>query len=157
MLKFVLPLLFLAYFASAQTRCPYPFTNSYNGYTFNYCYYYAGKTDSYVKAVDICQKQFSYLVMPKTDAALEDLYKLYKAYPNYYFWVGAAASPANAKTFYFQDGNLVYPYHFCKDHPKGGNNLCAFYTTTAVVGRDTCIQSGECKASFFDHGVICQA
>jgi hypothetical protein len=95
--------------------------------------------------------------MPKTDAGLDDLYKLYKSYSNYYFWVGASANPATPMQFTFQDGSPVYPVHFCPGHPKGGKNLCGFYTTTVGVGQDRCISTGECQAGFFDHGIICQA
>ncbi len=156
MLKLVVTMLCLAYVAQAQ-NCPYPSTNNINGYQTRYCYFYAGTTKTYTKAVDKCNQMGFPLVMPKTDAGLDDLYKLYKAYSNFYFWVGATASPANPFQFYFQDGNPVYPFHLCAGNPKGGQNLCGFYTTKVTVGRDRCIETGPCQAAFFDHGIICQA
>lgn len=76
--------------AKNNTRqgCPYPFVSQNNGYSFNYCYYYAGNTKSFTTAFQKCQQTVnSGLVTPKFSTGLEDLYKLYKAFPNYYFWV----------------------------------------------------------------------
>jgi hypothetical protein len=56
----------------------------------------------------------------------------------------------------WQDGTPVASTVWCSGHPKGGDNLCTFYTTTAIIGRDKCINSGPCTAGFFDHGAICQ-
>lgn len=68
--------------------CPFPFVNSYNGYTFNYCYHYAGSSQSFNKAYQTCiTTVYSGIVSPKLSDGLDDLYKLYKAFPNYYFWV----------------------------------------------------------------------
>lgn len=75
---------------------------------------------------------------------------------NFFQKVGAIATAANPYDFRWRDGSLVYPATWCQGHPKGGENLCTFYTTTPVVGRDRCIESGPCTASFFDHGIICQ-
>jgi hypothetical protein len=155
MLKQVVALLCLACVVLAQNCPPYS-TNNINGYQTRYCYRYLGTTKSYTKAVDSCRQYGYTLVMPKTDAGLDDLYKLYKAYSNFYFWVGASASPSNPFQFYFQDGNPLFPIHYCAGNPKGKDNLCGFYTTTAVVGRDRCISTGPCQAAYFDHGIICQ-
>ena len=38
----------------------------------------------------VCQ-QFGGLVTIKDQAGLDDLYNLYKQYPNYYFWIGATS------------------------------------------------------------------
>lgn len=87
-------LLALATVVSAQTNngtranCPYPFVSEYDGNKFNYCYYYAGATKSFTKAFQTCSSQYyTGLVSPKVSTGLDDLYKLYKAFPDYYFWV----------------------------------------------------------------------
>ena len=85
----LLVILALSSVAYSQT-CPYPFTNSINGYTTNYCYYYRGVAKSYSEAALVCQ-QFGGLVTIKDQAGLDDLYNLYKQYPNYYFWIGATS------------------------------------------------------------------
>lgn len=139
-----------------QQFCPYPFVNSANGYTFNNCYYYAGVASDYSSAVRVCANVGAFLVTAKDSRGLDDLYKLYKAYTNYYFWVGATASVGNPFNFNWQDGSPVYPTSFCSGHPKGGNNVCGFYTTKAVIGRDKCLSTGPCSGTFFDHGAICQ-
>lgn len=98
MLKYFLTLAILAIAGQAncmesqnnntRATCPFPFVNQYNGYTFNNCYFYAGKEQTYSKAVSTCMSSVYYgLAAPKTAAGLEDLYRLYKAYPNFYFWV----------------------------------------------------------------------
>ena len=46
--------------------CPFPFTNSINGYTTNYCYYYRGVANSYSEAALVCQ-QFGGLVNIKAN------------------------------------------------------------------------------------------
>jgi hypothetical protein len=156
MLKFVIALLCLAYVAQAQ-NCPFPSTNVRNGYQTRYCYYYAGQASTYSDAINQCKRfGFGYpLIMPKTDAGLDDLYKLSRSYNANYFWVGAAASPSTPFSFLFQDGNPVYPnIHMCAGNPKGGNNLCGFYTS--ATGASRCFQSGVCIASS-PVSVICQA
>jgi hypothetical protein len=77
---------------------------------------------------------------------------------NYFLFslkVGATASASYPYQFYWQDGTPVSTSSFCSGHPKGGNNLCGFYTTKAVIGRDRCISTGPCSGTFFDHGAIC--
>ena len=69
--------------------------------------------------------------------------------------MGASASSSNPKFMTWQDGYMVDPSYWCSGHPKGGDNTCSFYSTTAVIGRDKCISSGACSNNFFDHGVIC--
>ena len=39
-------------------------------------------------------------------------------------------SPQTPYTFKWQDGSLVSSSVWCSGHPKGGDNLCTFYTTT---------------------------
>ena len=85
-----LVVLLLVGIVHSQTSCPFPFTNTYNGYTTNYCYYYRGVAKSAAEASQVCS-QYGGLVTIKDQAGLDDLYNLYKAYPNYYFWVGATA------------------------------------------------------------------
>ncbi len=142
--------------SESKIFCPFPFISAYNGYSFNNCYYYNGVQNSYLAAAQLCSNMGTYLVTAKDSSVLSDLYNLYKAFPNFYFWVGATSSPLNPTYFRWQDGTPVSSNTFCKGHPKGGNNLCAFYTTTAIIGRDQCISTGECTSSFFDHGAICQ-
>ena len=86
MLKHIIILAVLVIACYSQ-RCPYPSTDFHNGYSTRYCYYYAGKSDRYDKAVTVCNNMNAKLVMPKTDAGLDDLYSLYKGYSNFYFWV----------------------------------------------------------------------
>ena len=107
MFKLILPL--LCFVALAQAQCPYGSTNLHGGYTTRYCYKYLGNTSNYAKAVKKCAEYNLPLVMPKTDAGLDDLYSLYKGYPNYYFWVGASALPSNPHNFVFQDNNPLFP------------------------------------------------
>ena len=72
--------------------CPYPFVNNFGGNVFNYCYHYAGIATSALQASQMCNNYpYSGMVTVKDNAGLNDLYNLYKAYPNYYFWVGASA------------------------------------------------------------------
>ena len=84
MLKTIAAFLVLVYFVDAQ--CPAGSTNNINGYSTRYCYRYLGKSRSYNNAVQQCKSFGLPLVTPKTDAGLNDLYKLYKAYDNFYFW-----------------------------------------------------------------------
>lgn len=71
-----------------KANCPYPFVSEYDGNKFNFCYYYAGKTKSFTNAFQTCSSQYySGIVSPKVSTGLDDLYKLYKAFPDYYFWV----------------------------------------------------------------------
>jgi hypothetical protein len=126
--------------------CPYPYTDNKGGYYFNYCYYYADSGKNFYIAEESCRNLNSHLVTIKDSKGLDDLYYLYKGYSNYYFWVGAKASGLYPYNFYYADGRPVPADHWCSGHPKGGDNLCAFYTTNAVLGRDRCIQSGPCVA-----------
>ena len=72
--------------------CPYPFVNNYGGSYFNYCYHYAGVATSALQASQMCNNYpYSGMVTIKDNSGLNDLYELYKAYPNYYFWLGASA------------------------------------------------------------------
>jgi hypothetical protein len=61
--------------------------------------------------------------------------------------------------YYFRwdnNGNQVSSVAFCSGHPKGGNNLCGFYTTTpADDGRVRCISTGPCNGTRVDYGVFC--
>ncbi len=87
MLKLTLFVLALINLVNSQGFCPYPFTNNYGGYAFNNCYYYAGVANDYYSAVNQCASRGTYLVTAKDQRTLEDLYPLYKAYTNFYFWV----------------------------------------------------------------------
>lgn len=88
MQKLILVVLFLTFVNGISSMCDQPFLNGDNGYTFSNCYHYAGVSESYNEAVKMCLNGFnSTLVTPKFSSGLDDLSKLYKAYPNYYFWV----------------------------------------------------------------------
>jgi hypothetical protein len=80
-------LVVLALINLVYSQCPFPFTDSHKGYYFNNCYYYAGVANDYDSAVGICSSRGTNLVMAKDQSSLDDLYPLYKAYTNYYFWV----------------------------------------------------------------------
>ena len=68
-------------------NCPYPFVSQANGVLFNNCYFYAGKADTHREAQNICLSYGAGLVTAKDNSVLNDLYSLYKAFPNFYFWV----------------------------------------------------------------------
>ncbi len=72
-----------------KSECPYPFTKEHNGYKTNQCYYHAGRAPSYQEAAESCNNMRHTLIMPKTEADLEDLYQLYKAYSYFYYWVNS--------------------------------------------------------------------
>ena len=78
--------------SAAALTCPYPFVSQYNGYLFNNCYYYAGKADSHKEAQHLCAVQGASLVTAKDNSVLNDLYNLYKAFPDFYFWVSRNTS-----------------------------------------------------------------
>ena len=117
------------------------------------------------------------LNMPKTDAGLADLYKLYLSYGQSFwvliiiileskerkkikqkiliknFQVGASASPSNPLQFYFVDNNPVFNnIHFCQGEPKGQSNICAAYYSAGP----SCFSSIICNPSA-NLAVLCQA
>lgn len=155
-LSVVLLLIGLSGVLSQTTVCRYPFIRTYNKQTFTYCYFNAGETKSFARAVNTCSDLFAPVIMAKDVAGLEDLYKLYKAYDTLYLWVGATATANDPKNFRWLDGTPVSPLSFCSGHPEGGDSLCAYYSTTPVVGRERCIKTGKCEASAFNHAIICQ-
>lgn len=72
---------------TVTSQCIDPFVKSRNGYNFNYCYHRIGDSKLFADAKAACDKLDSNMVMPKDTGGLEDLYSLYKAYPNYFYWV----------------------------------------------------------------------
>ena len=88
MCKITLLIVLAALVSSALAlNCPYPFVSQANGYLFNNCYYYAGRADTQWEAQNICLSYRAGLVTAKDNTVLNDLYSLYKAFPDFYFWV----------------------------------------------------------------------
>ena len=79
----------MACLVGVLSECPTGFTRNHKGsYTTYYCYRHNGDTKYFHTAVSSCNQEWGTdMIMPKDGNGLDDLYKLYKSYSNYYIWV----------------------------------------------------------------------
>lgn len=67
--------------------CPNPFYTNYNGESFNGCYSYMGKVDTFNQAVSKCNSIGASLITIRNRKIAEDLPKIYTAFSPFYYWV----------------------------------------------------------------------
>ncbi len=164
MLKIVLTIFVLIQLTRSESFCPYPFTNSHNGYTFNNCYYFAGRAIGWRSAQEQCKTLFPLikapLIAPRDQSRLDDLYPLAKAYNISNFWVNAYPGGSSHVWLDYEpmnENSYVSQSSFCRGEPRSKYD-CGYYTTYYSSGSavDKCISTTLCSSVTSWYGVFCQ-
>ena len=137
--------------------CQQPYKNKLFDYSLNKCYFTAGDSDNFIAAPLVCAGFGGVVLTISSPDDLSDLRRLYKHGPYYFMWLGATANTTFPNQFFWQNGEPVNENLWCSGHPKGDlDHLCSYYSGMPLFGSKHCIYSGNCRAKFFKHAIICE-